>query len=35
MIDKLWIAVDASPYAYIDIIFRRWDIATEVWEMVY
>ena len=34
MVVNLSIAVNAF-YAYIDITFTRWDIATEVWEMVY
>ena len=35
MIDNLLIEVYSFAYAYIDIAFCRWDIATEVYELVY
>ena len=33
MIDNLPTAV--FSYAYVDIVFSRWDIATEVYELLY
>ena len=33
MIDNLWVVVHI--YAYVEITFSRWDIATDVCELVY
>ena len=35
MLNNLLIAIHTFPHGYVVIAFSKWDIALEVWELVY